>query len=79
MVDQTSAKYFKVKIPKDWVHYVIDPTTFEPIFTRLRTPPIVDANLKYSDLPPCMIHPKEGGYFMFEDEIEALTFKLTYL
>jgi hypothetical protein len=55
---QTSAKYFKVKIPKEWIHSVIDPHTFEEIF---------------------MIHPKEGGYFMFEDEIEALTFKLTYL
>jgi hypothetical protein len=73
---QTSAKYFKVKIPKEWIHSVIDPHTFEKIFVKVY--PRIDG-LLYRDLPPFMIHPKEGGYFMFEDEIEALTFKLTYL
>lgn len=75
MADQTSVKYFKVKVPKEWVRSVIDPHTFEEVFLKLYP----HKDILYRDLPPYMIHPTEGGWFMFEDEMEALTFKLTYL
>jgi hypothetical protein len=78
---QTSVKYYKVRVPKDWAHYVIDPVTFEEIFVKLYVRTINSAvpDLRYKDLPPYMIHPTDGIFFMFEDEMEALTFKLTYL
>jgi hypothetical protein len=73
----TTAKYFKVKIPRKWLRIVIDPNTFDEIFVKVDIPH--GLGLKYIDLPPFMIQPKSGGHFMFEDEMEALTFKLTYL
>jgi hypothetical protein len=68
--------YHRVAIPKKWLLRFVDPETFAIVTKSILPPPDFD----WDDLPMWVIEDPliNEGWFLFEDEHDAIAFKLTY-
>jgi hypothetical protein len=68
--------YYKVPIPKQWLQVFVCPDTFNLVAKSVQPP----ADFDWDDLPMWLIEDPYNfiAFFLFEDEQDAIAFKLTY-
>lgn len=58
---------------------LVDPFTYQLVYLRVRLPKEIVRDMPHLSLPPYMVNPREGGWFMFTDVMEAIEFKLMWM